>query len=235
MFKIDTSDIALLEGDLKRFASRAYPFASKNTLNTSAFTAQKNWRGHIGEKLVTRNAFTKRSIQVEQTRTLNVRRQEAVVGSTADYMENQEFGGIKHKRGAEGVAIATSYASGEGEGARPRKKLPRKPNKLVNIRLQRKGKVHASRKQKNLIAIQQAAEGGNKYVFLDLGRTKGIFKVVGGKRKPKIKMVYSFRQQSVVIPKTPTLAPAIAETEKQMPAIYKKSLEFQLERLGLFK
>lgn len=235
MFKVDTSDIALLEGDLKRFASRAHPFASKNTVNTAAFTAQKIWRGHIEDKLITRNTFTKRSIQVEQTRTLNVSRQEAVVGSTAKYMEDQEFGGIKHKRGSEGVAIATSYASGEGEDTQPRKKLPRKPNKLVNIQLQRRGKRGASRKQKNLIAIKQAAKSGSKYVFLDLGRTKGIFKVTGGKRKPKIKMVYSFREQSVVIPKTPTLAPSIAKTEIQIPNIYKKSIEFQLKRLGLFR
>ena len=235
MFKIDVSDIKLLEGDLKRFASRAYPFASKNTVNTAAFTAQKISRGHIAANMVNRNVFTKRSIQVEQTRTLNVQRQEAIVGSTADYMEVQEFGGIKHKKGSEGVAIATSYASGEGEGSQPRKKLPRKPNRLANIRLQRGSKRGGSRKRKNLVAIQQAAQSGSKYVFLDLGKTKGIFKVTGGKRRPKIKMVYSFREQSVVIPKAPWLAPSVKKTEAHIPGIYKDSLEFQLKRLGLFR
>ena len=235
MFKVDTSDIKLLEGDLKMFAFRAYPFATKATVNTAAFTAQKIWRGHIEKKLITRNAFTKRSIQVEQTRTLNVQRQEAIVGSTADYMETQEFGGVKHKKGSEGVAIATSYSSGEGEGAQPRRKLPRKPNRLASIQLQRGGKRGGSRKQKNLVAIQQAAQSGSKYVFLDLGRTKGIFKVTGGKRRPKIKMVYSFRKQSVVIPKTPTMAPSVDKTELRIPGIYKDSLEFQLKRLGLFR
>ena len=235
MFKVDTNDIKLLEGDLKRFAHRAYPFATKATVNTAAFTAMSISRGHIDTKMITRNAFTKKSIQVEQTRQLNVSRQEAIVGSIADYMEVQEFGGIKHKNGSEGVAIATSYASGEGENTQPRRKLPRKPNKLANIRLQRRSKRGASRKQKNMMAIKQAAQSGSKYVFLDLGRSKGIFKVTGGKRRPKIKMVYSFREQSVVIPKSPWLAPSVKKTEAKIPGIYKKSLEFQLQRLGLFR
>ena len=85
------------------------------------------------------------------------------------------------------------------------------------------------------MAIKQAAQSGSKYVFLDLGRSKGIFKVTGGKRRPKIKMVYSFREQSVVIPKSPWLAPSVKKTEEKIPAIYKKSLEFQLQRLGLFR
>lgn len=235
MFKVDTSDIKLLEGDLKRFAHRAYPFATKATVNGAAFTAMGISRGHIDKNMVTRNAFTKKSIQVEQARTLNVPRQEAIVGSTADYMETQEFGGIKHKNGSEGVPIATSYASGEGEDTQPRKKLPRKPNKMANIQLQRRGKKGANRRQKNLIAIKKAAESGSKYVFLDLGRSKGIFKVTGGKRRPKIKMVYSFREQSVVIPKAPWLAPSVKKTEAKIPSIYKKSLEFQIQRLGLFR
>jgi len=235
MFKVDTSDIKLLEGDLKRMAHRAYPFATKATVNKAAFVAMKISRGHIGSEMITRNAFTKKSIQVEQARTLTVSRQEAIVGSTADYMEVQEFGGVKHKKGSEGVAIATSYSSGEGENTQPRRKLPRRPNKLASIRLQRRSKKGASRKQKNMMAIKQAAESGSKYVFLDLGRSKGIFKVTGGKRRPKIKMVYSFREQSVSIPKNPWLAPSVRKTEKQIPNIYKKALEFQVKRLGLFR
>lgn len=235
MFKINVKDFDEYEAHLKTFAKRAYPFATKATINKAAFETRKEAQGIIRANMTTRNAFTVKSIRVEQSRTLVVDHQAATVGSIAPYMAVQEFGGIKGKKGSEGVAIATSYSSGEGENARPRTKLPRKPNKLANIRLQRRAKGGASRKQKNAAAIRAAAESGSKYVFLDLGRTKGIFKVIGGKRRPKIKMVYSLTHQSVAIPKNPWLAPAVAKTEKKIPQYYTEALGFQLERRGLFR
>jgi hypothetical protein len=235
MIKIDDKEIKRYECDLKTFANRAYPFATKQTVNRSAFTAQKIARNDIRGSMTLRNKFSVQSIQVDQARTLKVSRQTATVGSIAGYMEDQEFGATKSKKGKEGVAIATSYAAGQSQNARPRTRLPRKPNQLANIKLQRRRKRGSNRRQQNLIAIKQAAEGGRKYVFLDLGRRKGIFKVVGGRRRPKIKMVHDLTRQSVKVPKNPWLAPAVAKTEALIPAIYRDSLAFQLKRLRLFK
>lgn len=235
MFKLDTSELANLESDLKRFAGRAYPFATKQTLNKSAFEARKAIQGEISDKMIERNKFTGRSIQVEQTRTLNVNRQAAVVGSTADYMADQEFGGVKYKGGKEGTPIPTAYGAGQAMNSKPRTRLPRRANTLQNIQLQKRRGKGITRRQRNLIAIKQAAATGFKFVFLDLGRKKGIFRVIGGKRRPKLRMVYDLTEQSVVIPKTPTFAPAVKRTEAKMPGIYRDALLFQLKRHKLFK
>ena len=234
MLRIDDKDIKKFERELKAFAHKAYPFATKNTVNTAAFTAQKLARRDVEIKMIQRNKFTIQSIQVDQARTLDVRRQEAVIGSTAGYMEDQEFGATKVKRGAEGVAIPTTYSSGEAMGASIRKRVPRAANKLQAIKLRRQGKRGATRKQQNLIAIKEAAISTRKFIFLDLGKKKGIFKVVGGKRKPKIRMVHDLTEQVVTIPRNPWLKPVVDTVALQIPGMYKKALAFQLKRAGLF-
>lgn len=235
MIGVDNRDIRELERDLKTFANRAYPYATRQTLNDTAFQAQRIAREDVRNDMVLRNRFTVQSIQVDQARTLAVSRQAATVGSIADYMEDQEFGATKAKKGSEGVAIATSYSAGQGQDAQPRTRLPRKPNKLANIQLQNKRRRGSSRKQRNLIAIKDAAASGNKFVFLDLGRRKGIFRVTGGKRNPKIRMVHDLSNQSVVIPKNPWLKPAFDESLRMLPAFYADALRFQLRRNGLFR
>jgi len=230
MFGVDNRDIRELERDLKTFANRAYPYATRQTLNDTAFQAQRIAREDVRNDMVLRNRFTVQSIQVDQARTLAVSRQAATVGSIADYMEDQEFGATKAK-----PAIATSYSAGQGQDAQPRRRLPRKPNKLANIQLQNKRRRGSSRKQRNLIAIKDAAASGNKFVFLDLGRRKGIFRVTGGKRNPKIRMVHDLSNQSVVIPKNPWLKPAFDESLRMLPAFYADALRFQLRRNGLFR
>lgn len=234
MFRINDRDIKNLENDLKTFANKAVPFATRKTLNDAAFATQKIARADMQDGLVLRNKFTVQSIQVEQARTLNVRRQASVIGSTADYMETQEFGGVKSKNGSEGVRIATSYSAGQSENSRPRMRLPRKPNKIQNIKLTKGRRRGTGLKQRNLIAIKQASETGRKYVFLDLNKRKGIFKVVGGKRKPKIKMIHDMTKPSVAIPKRPWLAPSYNEAARMLPAFYADALRFQLRRRGLF-
>ena len=233
MLKIDDKDIRKLENDLKTFAHRAYPFATKNTINQSAFKAQHIAKQTVRNKMITRNKFTEQSIRVEQSKTLNVDKQMAIVGSTADYMETQEFGGTKSSKGGKNIAIATSYSAGQS-GQQPRTRLPRAANKMKNIQLRPTARNAKTRKQRNLIAIKNAAASGSKYVYLDLGRKQGIFKVLGGKKRPKIRMVHDLSQKSVEIDKNPWLKPSVDETKQYIPQIYKKSLEFQVKRNNIF-
>lgn len=242
MIEIDDRQIKEFEKDLKTFAHRAYPFATKSTLNSAAFSAQKTARRDVKTKMVTRNRFTEQSIQVDQARTLNVRRQAATVGSIADYMEEQEFGGTNVKTGREGVAIPTGYSAGQDK-QQPRTRLPRKPNKLTNIKLkQNRQRRPKNRRQAIVFAIQDAINTGNRYIFLDLQRRKGIFKVIGGRKGmkrgtsgAKLKMVYDLTQATTPIPRNPWLHPAIKHTEKLMPGMYFKALKFQLQRHNLFR
>ena len=197
----------------------------------------------IRKTMVTRNKFTVQSIQVEPAKTLNVRNQMSIIGSTADYMEDQEFGAIKTKGGKKGVPIATSYSSGEGQQAQPRRRLPKLQNQLANIQLKRKRRKASTRKQQLIFSVQDAVDTGRKFTYLDLGRRQGIFRVVGGKKNTKrgwpqgakLKMVWDLTRQSVVIPRKPWLSPAVDIAVKTVPETYKKALEFQLKRLGLFR
>jgi hypothetical protein len=237
MFKHDISQIEKFEDDLKKFAERAYPFATREMLNRTAFNAQDRIRASIDKKFVLRNAFTKRSIGVEKAGTLNVRRQESVVGSTAPYMEDQEFGTIKTRRGSKGVPLPTSSASGEGRSARPRRKLPTRTAKLSKIRLRKKTAQDIPAK------IFEAARSGRKFVFLDLGRKKGIFRVKGRGRINEsgfiigiqLNMIWDLSRTTINVPRNPTIFPAAIESQKQQPFFYVEALEFQLKRQGLFK
>ena len=235
MLKINDEEIKRFESDLKTFASRAYPFATKATINKAAFTTRSVAQGNIHEQMITRNKFSVGSIRVDMARTLNVSRQEATVGSIAPYMADQEFGATKTKKGKQGVAIPTTVASGEGEGSQPRQRLPRVPNRLANIRLSRKTPRARSSKQENFLRIQGAAKSGRKFIFLDLQRHSGIYKVTGGKRSPKIKLMHDMSKKSVSVPRNPWLAPAVRTVEQRIPQFYKDALTFQLKRQGIFK
>lgn len=238
MFSINDDDIQQLEHDLRVAAERAIPFATRNTVHSAAVKGRYIAVENVRHVMITRNKFTEKSVLFHPSKsnqiTLAISRQEATLGSTADYMEDQEFGGVKTAKGKGGVSIATSYSANQGQ-SQPRTRLSVKGNKMENIRLRKRTKRGRTRKQRNFNTIKEAATSGNKFVFLDLGRTKGIFKVVGGKRRTKINMVHSMSKKSVVIPRNPWLLPAVKQTAPHIPAIYKKSLEFQANRLGLFK
>lgn len=229
MFELDDRDVKRYAADLKTFARRAYPFATKATVNRAAFETRKGYQEGMRDDLTLRNKWTERSVRVDQAKTLIVSRQEAIVGSMADYMATQEFGGTVKGKGKH-QPIATSYSAGLGQNTRPRTKLPRKPNQLKNIQLKRRGQGTAGRNARNAAAIREAAGSGNKFVFLDLGRRQGIFRVLGGKRRPYIRMVWDLSSKSVRVPRKPLLLPATRATEKQIPQYYGEAALFQLKR-----
>jgi hypothetical protein len=234
MISVDDKQLKQYERDLKTFANRAYPYATRHTVNSAAFKARDIAQSNVRGNMVTRNKWTERSIQVGKTGTLNVQRQAAIVGSTEDYMETQEFGGTETSSSGKGVAIATGYSAGQ-EGQQPRTRLPRRPNKMAAIQLQKRRKKGTSRKQQNFIAVREAAASGRKFLYMDLGRRRGIFRVLGGKRKPRIKLVHDLTRSSVAIPRNPWLSPAVKETERYIPSIYRDALLFQLQRNKLFR
>jgi hypothetical protein len=228
VLKINDDQIKQYESDLKTFAGRSLPFATKQTINRAAFETRRRAQDNIREGMTTRNKYTVSSVRVQQARGLDIRKQEAITGSIADYLATQEFGGTE-TGGGRNQPIATSYAAGQGRGAK-RTRLPRKPNKMQAIRLRKKSGAGLSRKAQNAAAVQGAAQGGNKFVFMDLGRRQGIFRVTGGKRKPKIQMVWDLSRRSVRIPRNPWLAPATNETQRHIPQYYSDALRFQLKR-----
>ena len=63
MFKVDTINLKRYEQDLKVFAERAYPFATKATVNSAAFATQKESRRNIKRQMIERVRFSQQSIR----------------------------------------------------------------------------------------------------------------------------------------------------------------------------
>ena len=232
---VDMRDVDRLERDLKFFAKRAFPFATKAHVNSAAFDARSNWREEIGDEFVERNKFTRNSIRVQTAKGLNPSTQEAVVGSIAPYMDDQEFGGVKRKKGKKGVDLTTSYASGEGRGAKPRTRLARAANAMKNINLRKRRTKAKGRAQRNLAVVRAASESSNKHVYLDTGRKQGIYRIVGKGANAEPQMVHDLTEDSVLIKSKPTMRPAVDKTTRRLPEIYRDAILFQLRRLGIFK
>jgi hypothetical protein len=204
--------------DLEKFRAKAIPFAMRATLNETAFEARKLWVDEIKRTLITRNTFTERSLRVERATGRTVAGMRAVLGSLAPYMGDRE-GGAPERRGP----VPTTVASGEGRGGKPRRRLVRKPNRIGAIQLPAKLR-QGSRKQRTAVTISMAARKGHRYVFLELERRKGFFRVSGGKRRAKVDMLWDTTKATHTTKPHPTLAPALKRVARLVPGIQRKAL-----------
>jgi hypothetical protein len=232
MIDIDMRDARALERQLRQIRTRAIPYAIRSTQNGLAFKGQQLAKEEVKDKMITRNKFAVQSIQVDKARA---GQRYSVLGSTQGFMKDQEFGGVVRD-----PSITTQYASGEGVGSSaPRKRLARKANSLRAIRLNSRGGKGKNRKQRNLIRIIDAVNTGKKFIFLDTGRTEGIYKVVGGKKNPKkggpkgakLRMVHRTDIKAVTIPANPWLQPAVAKLRPLAQGIYSRALQFQINNV----
>ena len=226
--KFDGDDFIVLRNALERFSRRGVPHAARNALNATAFELRKEWQRQIERSMVLRNKWTTRSIRVTKARGTNMVQMAAVVGSVADYMAIQEDGGVERKSGRYGVSVPTPVASGEGREAKPRRRLVRRPNRLPNIQLASRPTT-VPRKQRNAIAIAQAISSGRRYVFLELEKRRGIFRIAGGKRKPRLDMIWDLTRPSVRIPSTRTLGKSMDRVPAIAPPLVRKALIDQIE------
>lgn len=224
---VNAAQVRQLESKLKSLNKRGLPFAELETINRAAFETQKTARKELGGRMVLRNAWSERSILVRKG---TLQTMQSATGSTQAYMERQELGGTEHAKGKHGVAIPTSVASGEGRGAKPRQKLVTRPNKVSNINLARNFRS-SNRKQRNAVAVKEAVRKGNRFVFLELQQRKGLFRIFGGKRKPRLEMVQDLTRDSIRVPRNPWLMPAANQQLARMPRYYAEALERQLARL----
>lgn len=225
MFSIDDRDIKKLERRLRALNERGLPFATRETLNKMAFEAQTLGRKNIAEKMILRNKYTTQSVRVEMARGSNINAQQSKMGSIADYMDEQELGGIKQRKSGRAVGIPTSFAAGQGRGTKPRTRLPRNSFKMGMIMLRRGQKRGANRRQQNAINIATSLGG---FTYLDLGRRKGIFKI---DKKGNPTMLHDLTRSSVRIPMLRWMYPAVSKVTDRRGEFYRRALEFQLSRL----
>lgn len=233
-------DIYDLEKDLKVLKRRAYPFATKETLNQAAFHGREIAQRTIERRFIERNRWTRGSVRYNRTTTLDVDRQQTEVGSTEDYMRTQEIGGARRKRGKHGVPIPTSYSAGQSH-AKQRTRITRRPNRLQAIRFRRKQfrSLGKNYKQRLLVAVLMAVKTGDRFLYAEFpNNRRGIMRVVGGRRgntrgwpgNARLEMVHDLSRGIVIIPPTPWLRPTTNEVNRMIPDLYRKALLFQLRR-----
>jgi len=232
MFSINEKPFKQFESDLRTMRAKSLPFATKATLNRTAFVAMKIARDTVRGKMILRNKYTLQSIRFEKTKTLRMRSQETFVGSTADYLEEQEFGRTITSTGKHGRPIAMPEAS--GERALPRKRLPRGASRFSKITLGKGSARGKNRRQRNAMAVREAA-GKGKYVFLDLGRRSGIFRIRGKGERARLTKVWDMSRRIVRVPARPWLLPSATRAAGKIDQYYADALQFQLERLRSYR
>lgn len=228
MFKIDAADLKRFEKGLATFRAKALPHATQNALNTTAFLVRREWGELIKAKMVLRNQYTVRSLRVDKSRNLDLNVMQSVVGSVADYMDEQEDGGTKAKGGKHGVAIPTTSAAGQGMKKRPRTKQVQMKNRLTALNLA--NRVSGRRQRKNAVAMLLAFKTGTGVAFLDLGRKKGLFRILGTRENPRPRMIWDLTRGSISIPKNATLEPTLEKVMPDLPGIHVKAIEEQMRR-----
>lgn len=223
-----------MQRQLETFAKRSLPFAARQTVNTLAFEGRKIWQSELRDALTLRNRWTERSVRVDTARGLRIDSMEAVLGHPEPYMALLEAG--KPERAAKRFrAIPTEHAAGQAKGSLPggRKRAVRAANiitKLGSLRFKRSGR---GRKADNARAVQHAIRTGKRLALLDLGKRKGVYRVMGGKRKPTIRKLYDLSRRVTPMPKVPTLARTLERTLILGPSIAHDALLKQLQRNGV--
>ncbi len=230
MITIEFHGLKELVRDLRTAREKALPYAIRNAVNTAAFEARKVWQGEIRRTFTNRNQFTERSIQVEKARGLDPRRMRSFVGSTADYMDEQESGAVIRGKGKH-KPIPGPVAAGLPPGVK-RTKLVRAPNKLSAIKVARaRG---SSVKQRWAIAISQARREGRKFVLLERPRGgKGLFRLGGGRKKSTVRLLWDLSRSSVRVRPEPTLERSLKAVEPKLGHMYEAALVEQMQRAKL--
>jgi hypothetical protein len=227
--EIDTRGFDKLLKQLEDVKTKAVPYAMREYVNSAAFAARTGYIERAKANMVLRSKWTEKSVQVDKAKSLKVSDQQAVVGSVADYMATQESGATEGKHGQHGVPIPAA-APGRRKG---RKSKTPTANQLSRLTLASRG-VKGIRQKRNAAAIAIAGRRGGGVVFLDLRKTKGLFRVSAGKKNLRIKKLWDLSKGRITIPRNPMLQQAIAVVTPQLPDLGRKAIEFQFRRHKLF-
>lgn len=239
MISVKITGIQKMTRDLATYRTKALPYAAKTYLNTAAFEARRIWQDEVKKAFTLRNQYTTRSIlAVKANASLSIDHMVSRVGSTADFMGDQEEGALVHGRGAH-KNIPAPTAAGQPVGA--------KRTKLV-MRGRRLGAIHASRagratgpRQRIAIALAIAVRQHNKYVLLPRHNGgQGLFLLSGGQRrwmgkrfavrKMKLRLLWDISRHAVRVPGSHTMQHMVKRIEPKLQHMAEAALLEQLQR-----
>ena len=238
MILVDVRELHGLEKQLQTFAARALPFATRQTLNQAVYDTRRGYQREMRHELTLRNTWTEGSAKFEPTRVLDISRQHASVGSVLEYMATQEEGGYVHGAQGRSKPVPTAFARVSGQRAR----MVKQANRMRAIALADKKHAGQSVKQRLVVAVRVAVQTGRRYVYLDLGGSKGIFRVTGGvddgrkrgwAKGAKLRRVWDMSRSAVHVPRHALLRVATNTTTDRLPWLYQQALVAQLRRHGL--
>lgn len=229
-FEIRAPHVERLARDMALFRKQAVPHATRAALNNTAFQARQEYQEEIRESLVLRSPWTVRSVVVRKATGLNVAAQQALMGSLAHYMDDQEAGATHTKSGKHGEPIPAA-APGQRKN---RRKVPRS-KQFKGLRLM--PRVPGSRSRQIGAAFEMARRrGGKQFAFLRISANRrGIFEVNPRSKRRGLRKVWDLSKSSVRIPPNPMMGPALVKTERAYPSIWKEALLFQIRRGRLFR
>lgn len=214
------------EAELRRLRVQAIPYAVRDALNTTAFEARGEWVRVMRARFTLRNRFTENSARVTKAKGLSLATMASTLGSTAPYMAVQERGGTKARRGKHGVAIPTASASGQGAKAKRTRPI-RRGNYLGALQVAKR--VPGHRFKKNAAAIAMAKRNGG-VAYVETPKVKGLFRIKGSAKRPKLQMLYDLSHGSVRTPASKTLGASVDWVRSRAPAIAVSAFQKQIMR-----
>ena len=227
-FRVDLHDFKRLTRDLEKVSKVAVPYGVRNGLNALAFEGRRIWQEVLGETFILRNDWTTRRLHVDKATGTTITGMRSVLASPDAYIERRE------ESTTEDHSVPTGVATGEGRSADPRRRLVRKPNRVSVITLGTRPRTGSNPRQRNAIAVRMAIAAGNPFVFLSLGKRRGIFRVTGGRRTAKVDLVWDTRSKTHHVKAMPTLGPSITRLKVRAPAIMEHAFVDQLRRAKVF-
>lgn len=228
---IELRGLDRMQRDLETMAKRAVPYAARETLNRLAFAGRKIWQEEMASSLTLRNQFTQRRVLVERASGSRMQEMQAVLGHTEDYVARLEEGKGERARRS-GLPIATEAAAGQAKGSLPsgRKRPVRKSLIIRTLGKLKRQPKSLPRKARNARAVREAIKNGTRLAYLELERRKGIYKIMGGRKRPQIRKLYDLTRRATPRPRLPTLQRTLDKTLPQGPAIAHAALLNQLQR-----
>jgi hypothetical protein len=217
-----------MQAALEQLSKKGLAAAARETLTNCAWEGRRIWQGNLEQSSILRNKFTQSRVLVDPARGSSLVGMEARLGHPSQYVADLEEGKGDTARGS-AVPIPELAARTGGD----KRKLVGRPNKLATIGRLSKGKGRGgTHQQRNAGALRMAAKQGKKFVVLEGTRSRGIFRVLGGRKHAKVRKLWDLSHRTVTRPKRPTLQRTLDATLQLAPAIAERAMQKQLALLG---
>lgn len=201
----------------------------RNTLNTVAALSRRNAVKEVKKDFTLRNNFTVSQIQYDQATGTNINKMKSEIGATkkADYMETQETGGIRPRKGR---ATAIPQKSARRGMSRTKPVLRSRYISRLKPRIIHGAYSRATTPKSK--AVAQMAMAYKKRYFVK--RRNNLyyvesFRSANGRVKVKMRHLYYITAKSIIVKKETWLEPAIEKPVRDFGNIYRSQLERRLK------